>query len=57
MKHIDVDYHFVCERVRQLKVRIISSQDQLVNALTKLLPGPAFSTFRGNLKLVSLRTN
>jgi hypothetical protein len=55
MKHIEVDYHFVheCVTTRQLEVRIISTKDQLGNALTKPLPGPAFCAFRVNLKLTS----
>jgi hypothetical protein len=57
MKHVEVDYHFVRELVatRQLDVWIISSKDQLADALTKLLPGPTFGIFRHNLKLISLR--
>jgi hypothetical protein len=57
MKHVKVDYHFVRERVAtgQLKVHIISTKDQLVDALTKPLPGPAFCAFRANMKLISLR--
>ena len=39
MKHVEVDYHFVRERVstRQLDVRLISSKDQLANIMTKPL--------------------
>jgi hypothetical protein len=50
-KHIEVDYHFVHERVatRQVEVRPISTKDQLADALTKPLPAPAFSNFRRNL--------
>ena len=38
-KHVEVDYHFVRERVstRQLDVRLISSKDQLVDIMTKPL--------------------
>ena len=37
MKHIEIDFHFVCEQVaaRQLRVSIISSQDQTADLLTK----------------------
>jgi hypothetical protein len=47
MKHVEVDYHFVRERVAtgQLEVRIISTKDQLADVLTKPLPGLAFSAF------------
>lgn len=56
-KHIEVDYHFVPERVasKQLEVRPISTKDQLADALTKPLVAPTFIRFRNNLNLVSLR--
>jgi hypothetical protein len=39
-KHIEVDYHFVRERVAQklLRVKFISSKDQLADIFTKALP-------------------
>jgi hypothetical protein len=39
IKHIEVDFHFVCERVAQnlLEIRFVSSKDQLANGLTKPL--------------------
>jgi histone deacetylase 1/2 len=54
MKHVEVDYHFVRERVAsgQLDVRIISSQDQLADIMTKALPGPAFTNICRNLNLL-----
>jgi hypothetical protein len=56
-KHIEVDYHFIRERVatKQLEVRPISNKDQLAEALTKPLAAPTFFQFRCNLNLVSLR--
>jgi hypothetical protein len=53
-KHIEVDYHFVRERVaaKQLDIRPISTKDQLADAFTKPLSGPAFTQFRNNLNLV-----
>ena len=53
-KHVEVDYHFIRERVssRQLDVRLISSKDQLADIMTKSLPAPSFSNFRRNLNLV-----
>jgi hypothetical protein len=38
-KHVEVDYHFVRERVatKQLEVRIISSKDQVADVMTKPL--------------------
>jgi hypothetical protein len=56
-KHIEVDYHFVRERVasHQLDIRPISTKDQLADAFTKPLAGPAFTQFRNNLNLVFTR--
>jgi hypothetical protein len=38
-KHIEVDYHFVCERVSRklLEIDFVSSQDQVVDGFTKPL--------------------
>jgi hypothetical protein len=38
MKHIEVDYHFVRERVAQklIDIRIISSNDQVDGGFTKV---------------------
>jgi hypothetical protein len=57
MKHVEVDYHFVRERVamKQLEVRSISSKDQLADIMTKALPTPAFKYFRNNLNLFPRR--
>jgi hypothetical protein len=46
-KHIEVDYHFVRERVasHQWDIRSISTKDQLADAFTKPLVGPAFTQF------------
>jgi hypothetical protein len=54
LKHVDVDYHFVCERVamKQLDVRTISSKYQLADILTKALPAPVFTYLRHNLNLL-----
>jgi hypothetical protein len=56
-KHIEVDYHFVRERVaaHQLDIRPISTKDQLADAFTKPLAGPAFTHFRDSLNLVFTR--
>jgi hypothetical protein len=45
-KHIEVDYHFVCENVvrRDIVVKFVSTKDQLADILTKSL---AFSSFTG----------
>jgi hypothetical protein len=43
-KHIEIDYHFVRERVtsNQLHVKFVCSKDQLADCLTKPLPLPHF---------------
>jgi hypothetical protein len=40
MKHIEVDYHFVQERVSKelLNIDFISSKDQVADEFTKALP-------------------
>ena len=44
MKHIVVDYHYVCEKVlrRDLCVRFVSGKDNLADMFTKPLPSPSF---------------
>lgn len=46
MKHISLDYHFVCKQVQagKLQVSHVSTKDQLVNLLTK--PHWPLRTFR-----------
>ena len=43
-KHIEVDYHFMREKVlrKDLLVKFISSHDQLANIFTKGLPSSRF---------------
>jgi hypothetical protein len=55
-KHIEIDFHFVRERVarRQLEVRFISSADQVVDGFTKSLPASKLDVFHRNLNLVKL---
>jgi hypothetical protein len=54
MKHIEVDYHFVRERVARklLHIWFISSKDQLADIFTKPLPLPQFEFYRRNLNLL-----
>jgi hypothetical protein len=54
-KHIEVDYHFVRERVAQklLQIKFISSKDQIADIFTKPLPLPLFQSCRRNLNLHS----
>jgi hypothetical protein len=57
MKYVEVDYHFVCERVasQQLDVRPISSKDQVTDIMTKSLAGTAFNIICANLDLIAYR--
>jgi histone deacetylase 1/2 len=52
-KHIEVDFHFVRERVAQklLQIRFISSKDQLADIFTKPLPLSLFEACKRNLNL------
>lgn len=49
-KHIEVDYHFVQERVlkHDLQVKFISFHDELVDIFTKGLPSPRFHWLTSN---------
>lgn len=48
MKHIALDYHFVCEKIESgcLKVHHVSSRDQLADTLTKALARQPFLATR-----------
>ena len=52
-KYIEVDYHFVHEKVicRDVVVKFISTSDQLTDILTKYLPSPGFTRLRDKLLL------
>jgi hypothetical protein len=54
-KHIEIDYHFVRERVaaKLLDIRFISTADQLADGFTKALPEKSVVKFRNNLNLSS----
>jgi hypothetical protein len=56
-KHIEVDYHFIRERVarKQLNIRFISSNDQLADGFTKLLSLEKLTSFQHNLNIRRLR--
>jgi histone deacetylase 1/2 len=55
-KHIEIDFHFVRERVmnKQLEICFISSKDQVADGFTKQLPVRNFIEFRYNLNLTKL---
>jgi len=56
-KHVEVDYHFVRDRVakreREIQVRFISSKDKLADVLTKPFPPVSFAYFRSKLRVES----
>jgi hypothetical protein len=53
-KYIEIDFHFVRERVAQklLDIRFIASRDQVADDFTKSLPVVKLHQFRRNLNLV-----
>ena len=55
-KHIEIDFHFVRERVaqKQLDIRFVHSRDQLADGFTKPLPTRSFEDFKRNLNLMKL---
>jgi hypothetical protein len=52
-KHIEVDFHFVRERVAQglPQIRFISTKDQIADGFTKAIPVRQLEGFRRNLSL------
>jgi hypothetical protein len=53
-KHVEVDYHFVHDKVvakKEIQICFISSKDQLTNVLTKPLPHTAFTYLRFKLQV------
>lgn len=54
-KHIEIDFHFVRERVAQrlLEIRYINTADQLADGFTKSLVATKVNAFRSNLNLVA----
>jgi hypothetical protein len=53
--HIEIDFHFVRERVAQklLGIRFIHTGDQVADGFTKSLPAVKLLKFKTNLNLVS----
>jgi hypothetical protein len=52
-KHVEVNYHFVCERVasNRLEVRFVYTKDQVADGFTKPLTLRKLQDFRYNLNL------
>ena len=44
IKHLEVDYHFTCEKVlrKQLQIGFVSSEDNFADVFTKSLPTSLF---------------
>ncbi|RVW83187.1 Retrovirus-related Pol polyprotein from transposon RE1 [Vitis vinifera] len=55
MKHVAIDFHFIREQVQNgtLRVSHVSSDDQLVDALTKPLPKSRFLSLKSKIGLVT----
>ena len=55
-KHIEIDFHFIRERVahKQLDIRFVHSSDQIADGFTKALPVKSFENFKYNLNLMEL---
>jgi hypothetical protein len=55
-KRIEVDYHFVRERVamKLLDIAYVSTKDQVANGFTKPLPVRQLEMFKNNLNLACL---
>ena len=58
-KHIEIDFHFVRERVASgaLQVRFISSSDQLADVFTKPATRQMLDRFSTNLNLVQSKSS
>lgn len=56
MKHIDIDFHFIRDKVQNGKLRVyhVSSEHQLVDALTKPLSHQRLQSFCFKISVLSL---
>ena len=57
-KHIEIDFHFVRERVsnKLLQIRLISTNEQLADGFTKALSVGKLEDFKCNLNLKKKRS-
>ena len=53
VKHVDIKYHFLCERVQSGEVSLlrVPSKENMADIFTKALPTPAFLNLRPCLGL------
>ena len=56
MKHIEIDFHFLCDKVasRSLDIRFLSSKDQTADIFTKPLVSARFALLHDKLNVHSL---
>ena len=56
-KHIEIRYHYICDMVQRgaLKLQYVSTDEQVVDVLTKPLSRVKFEHFRDKLKLGIVR--
>ncbi|GKA64795.1 gag/pol polyprotein, partial [Tanacetum coccineum] len=52
-KHVEIDYHFVLEKVAQGDLRVQHTHDQIADIFTKPLPTPRFLFLRSMLHVVA----
>ncbi|XP_019189975.1 PREDICTED: uncharacterized protein LOC109184428 [Ipomoea nil] len=54
-KHVEIDYHFVRDKVakKEIEVHFISTKDQLADVFTKALPSTRFSFLRDKLNVAA----
>jgi hypothetical protein len=54
VKHVEIDYHFVRERVanKQLEIHFIASKDHVADGFMKALSIQLMENFQNNLNLV-----
>jgi hypothetical protein len=53
-KHIEIRYHYICDMVQRgsIKLQYVSTDEQVVDVLTKPLSRVKFEHFRDNLGIV-----
>ena len=58
VKHIDIRYHFIRERVQsnEINVSYINTNDNIADVFTKALPAPTFQRLRGFMGLKPIAT-
>lgn len=56
IKHVEIDYHFVRERVvsKELRVQFLCSKDQLADIMTKPLPTSRFQFLASKLTVTDV---